>query len=328
MKELFLKTINRAIQKQATDIHMTLKKELIIKFRIYGDLVHYDKISFEIGNKLMNYIKYSSSINTNLKLVPQTGEMMIYLSKRKYHLRVSFLPSPNFESIVIRILNNHKKLTISEITHQEDLREYYQQLIHKTSGLFLISGPTGSGKSTTLYTLIDEISQSNQKNIITIEDPIEMKKDYCLQVQLNEQLGITYHQTLKQILRHDPDIIMIGEIRDEKTAKIAITCALTGHLVLTTIHSSNAFLALKRLLNLGVSEADIEDVLIGSVSQRMKYDFSRKEVIVLSELMTKRHIWQYLNNGILDYFTFENEIEKLKERGYNMEMFETEFYEN
>lgn len=327
MEELFDKVIYRALKQNATDIHFNLKKKLQIFFRIFGELKKYDEIDLETGTKLMNYIKYRSLINTNYRLLPQTGNCRIEVSKKEYDLRISYLPSNDFESIVIRILNNHKPLTLQELTYQDDIRDYLSGLIQRTSGLFLICGATGSGKSTTLYTILDEIAKTAGKNIITIEDPIEIRKEKCLQIELNEKLGITYHQSLKQILRHDPDVIMIGEIRDEETAKIAITCALTGHLVLSTIHASRAPLALKRLINLGVDRIDIEDVVLGVMAQRLKYDIENARVIVLSELLDQKHIVEYLKKNNTNYLDFQSQARKLIEKGIPKELFVGEFNE-
>ncbi|MEG0366828.1 MAG: ATPase, T2SS/T4P/T4SS family [Coprobacillus sp.] len=327
MEEIFEKMIYRALTRKATDIHMILKEELMIKFRVFGNLIKYDHLDNDLGPKLMNYIKYKSMINMNYKLLPQTGDFTINISQKEYYLRISYLPTLDFESIVIRILNNHEPLTIDELTQLKDIKDYLYWLTQQSSGLFLISGATGSGKSTTLYTLLDEISQMENKNIITIEDPIEMHKEKCLQIELNEKLGITYHQTLRQILRHDPDVIMIGEIRDEDTAKIAVTCALTGHLVLTTIHASNAILSLKRLINLGIDKVDLSDLVIGAMSQRMKYDAKRKEVIVLSEVLTKKQVKEYLENNDVKYDGFLHQAKKLIEMGYDKELFVGEFNE-
>ncbi len=328
MEELFDKIFYRAMQQHTTDIHLILKEELKIHFRILGQLQYYDDMDYDIGSRLMNYIKYKASINTNFRLMPQTGQFVVVHHQRELYLRVSFLPSIDFESIVIRILNNHEPLSIHEITQLPDILNFFQSVPFLTSGLILISGATGSGKSTTLYTLLDEVIKSQKKNIITIEDPIEMRKEDCLQIELNEKLGITYEHTLKQILRHDPDVIMIGEIRDTKTAQIAITCALTGHLVLTTIHASNANLALKRLENLGVSKVDLEDVIVGSLSQRMKYDLNKKEVIVLSELMRKKDIYAYLENNEVTYTMFKDNARYLIEnKHYDKQLFEGELNE-
>lgn len=322
MDELFEKIFYRAVHRRATDIHFVLKKKLKIYFRILGELISYDEIDSETGSKLMNYLKYKAAINTNYRLLPQTGQFVICQNHKDYYLRLSFLPSTDFESIVIRILNNHDPLSIDQLTQLKDITSFLYEIPHYTSGLILISGATGSGKSTTLYTVLDEMIKTQKKNIITIEDPIEMRKENCLQIELNEKLGITYQDTLKQILRHDPDVIMIGEIRDSETAKIALTCALTGHLVLTTIHASNACLALKRLENLGVSRLDLEDVVIGSLSQKIKYDHKNKEVIILAELMRKDDIILYLKNQDIHYQTFYDNAQFLvKEKGYSYDLF-------
>ena len=324
MNELFEKMIYRALNQNATDIHLLLKKDLKIQFRIFGELKKYEVMENERGYKLMNFIKYRSMIHTNYRLMPQTGNISINMNQKTYFLRVSYLPSLEFESIVIRILNNHELRSIEELTYQKEIQDYLYWLSLQNSGLFFISGATGSGKSTTLYTLLKQILSGARKNIITIEDPIEIHLDGCLQIELNEKIGITYHDTLKQILRHDPDVIMIGEIRDEKTAKIALTCALTGHLVLTTIHASNAPLSMKRLMNLGIHEADILDVVIGVISQRMKYDIQNKQAIVLSELMKKKDIEQYLKEHTCSYLSFQKAALKLVNLGFNQALFKEE----
>ena len=327
MEELFDKMFYRALKRKATDIHLVLKEQLSIRFRIFGDLKKYEDIDKVIGRKLMNYIKYKSSINTNYKLLPQTGDFSVIVHQKEFFLRVSYLPSQEFESIVIRILNNHKVLKINELTYLKNIQDFLYWLTRQSTGLFLIGGATGSGKSTTLYTVLKEIIRLHNKNIITIEDPIEMHLQDCLQIELNETLGITYHNTLKQILRHDPDVIMIGEIRDEQTAKIAITCALTGHLVLTTIHASNAPLLLKRLMNLGISQVDIIDVVIGAISQKMIYDKENERVIVLSELMNQLEIKNYLEKDCLNYINFSDQAEQLISQGFSSDLFIEEAYE-
>jgi type II secretory ATPase GspE/PulE/Tfp pilus assembly ATPase PilB-like protein len=328
MDELFEKILYRAISRKATDIHFYLKDNLKISMRRYGVLSLYDTLDDQLGSKLMNFIKYKSYINLNYKLLPQTGQFTYIIEKKYYFLRVSYLPSTDFESIVIRILNNHSKLSIEEITPIEEIKNFLYQLVKKRNGLFVVSGATGSGKSTTLYTLIDMFIKEGGLNIISIEDPIEMHKEGCLQIELNEKIGINYHDTLKQILRHDPDIIMIGEIRDEVTAKLCLTCALTGHLVLTTIHSSNAYLTLKRLMNLSFTSTDLEDVLIGILGQRLKYDRKHDKIIVLGELMNKKNIIDILQNKECHYTTFlENAKKLIDEKSLDKELFEVEFNE-
>lgn len=326
MEELFMKIIYRSLKNGATDIHFVLKNNLIIKQRINGELVNCEKLDFEEGQKLINYIKYLSNINMNYQYLPQTGSYHIIIDRKTYFLRISYLPAMHFESIVIRILNNNDVLEIDDITQQSDINQYLKWVVNQKSGMFIISGPTGAGKSTTLYALLKDLSKNNKKNIITIEDPIEIRIENCLQIEINEELGITYEKTLKQILRHDPDVIMIGEIRDVNTAHLAITCALTGHLVLTTIHASNAPLTLKRLLNLEVSKLDIIDVVIGVMSQKMFYGL-KKDVLVLSELLNKNQIVEYLSKNKLDYSSFCTEAKKLIDKGICSRLFEGELYE-
>ncbi|SEI76111.1 competence protein ComGA [Kandleria vitulina] len=325
MDELFETLIYKALKNEATDIHMKLKKDLSIYYRIYGQLRHYQTYDKQLGERIMNYIKYKSFINVNYRLMPQTGSFNYYISDHIYFLRVSYLPGIDFESIVIRILNNHEKITINELSEVGDYSRFLNEICHKQSGLFLVSGATGSGKSTTLYALLDRIIEMGGKNVITLEDPIEMIKDHCLQIQINESLGITYFDTLRQILRHDPDVIMIGEIRDEKTAALAVTCALTGHLVLSTIHASSALLVIKRLLNMKVSLSDLQDILIGIASQKIKYDEKQHKVILLPEILTKKEIDVFLHDHEVKYHTFkENALMLVNKKHYDRYLFEEE----
>ncbi len=164
----------------------------------------------------MNYLKYKSFINVNYKMVPQTGAFHYYLNEHIYFLRVSYLPGMDFESIVIRILNNHENITINEISEIDDFTFYLNEVCYQKSGLFLVAGATGSGKSTTLYAILDKIIEMGGRNVVTLEDSIEIVKEHCLQIEMNESMGIDYYNSLEQILRHDPDVIMIGEIRRQE----------------------------------------------------------------------------------------------------------------
>ena len=314
MDELFERIIFDALKKEATDIHLQSKEIGNILFRVHGQLILYENLKIDIMMKLINYIRFISRIDLNYHLKPQTGHMIYTLQNNSYNLRISNLVGKDNETLVIRILNNHDVISIHNISYIDDVNRFLQDISKKENGLFVISGSTGSGKSTTLYALIDEIYQKYQKNIITIEDPIEIDKNYCLQIELNEKQGVTYEESLKQILRHDPDVIMIGEIRDEKTASLALTCSLTGHLVITTIHASHCINTIKRLENLGLSRLDLEDVLIGVMTQRIKYD-QNKNIIVISEYMNQDDIQNYLVQNQIHYFDFNTAIAKLHEQG-------------
>ncbi len=314
MDELFEKILNHAIESRTTDIHFLMKHQCTISFRQQGDLIVYDRLESKMGNKLFNYIRFKSNIDINYRLRPQTGHLSYIYENNIYYLRISSLPGKELDSLVIRILNNHRTIAIDELTIFKDVTDFLIDITAKTSGLFIVCGATGSGKSTTLYALLDAINQRYSKNIVTLEDPIEIKKDYCLQLQINERLGITYQNSLKQILRHDPDIIMIGEIRDEQTAKLAITCALTGHLVLTTLHSSNCLMAIKRLLNLSVLKIDLEDVLIGVLSQKMLYQKNNHKPLILPEYIDRQNILAYFNQEKICYQDFKSRIQYLLEK--------------
>lgn len=303
MDDLFDRLFNKAVSYKVTDIHFYLKNELIVKMRIYGKLQYIESFDFEEGSKFINYLKYKSNINTNYRLHPQTGHFEYIFNDHIYHLRLSYLVSFESESVVIRILNQNDGVQLYNLSPYLEYNYQIDKLSHKMSGLIVISGPTGSGKTTTLYAIIDQLIKDNDKNIITIEDPVEVRKDGCLQIQINENLGLDYQVILKQILRHDPDVIMIGEIRDEKVAKIAITCALSGHLVLTTLHASSPYLALKRLMNLGISELDLIDVINASIFQRIEYDKDNK-IHVMPQLMNRQQIYNCFSHNIIEYYDF------------------------
>lgn len=305
MDELFEKILNHAINYKTSDIHILMKQKCSVSFRQHGDLVLYDTFESHIGLKLFNYIRFKSNIDINYRLRPQTGHLNYIYQNQIYYLRISSLPGRELDSIVIRILNNHQQIALDKLTIFKETTVFLKHITTFEAGLFIVSGATGSGKSTTLYTLLDSINATQQRNIVTLEDPVEIKKEYCLQIQINEKLGITYNNSLKQILRHDPDVIMIGEIRDEQTARLAVTCALTGHLVLTTIHSSNCLTTIRRLLNLGLLKIDIEDVLIGIICQKMLYHKYTHQPLILPEYLNRQKILTFFNNEPVKYQTFE-----------------------
>ncbi len=311
MNDRFERIITQAIEQLASDIHFIVQDECIVYFRQKGILTLHTTIDFADGKKLLNYIRFCSKIDINFTKKPQTGQYHFFYNNKDYYLRVSSLPSYKSDSLVIRILNNHRTMTIDSLFLQEDISNELKHIIKRKSGLFIVSGPTGSGKSTTLYTLLDEINHLYKRNIVTLEDPIEIHKDFCLQIQINEAIGLDYNVALKQILRHDPDVIMIGEIRDSETAKLAITCALTGHFVVATIHSGTCITTLLRLENLGCQNIDIEETLIAILCQKMIYNKLTNKQFVLCEMITRNVINQYFKDGKYVYNDFCYNIGKL-----------------
>lgn len=321
MKLFLEKILFHAIEQNATDIHINLKENLNISFRILGKMVMYKDYDYENGVKLINYIKYKAHINTNDKIASMSGEFNTRINNHVYYFRVSSLPTKKFLSIVIRILYTDKHVDINHLSPCKEITSFLKSIKNYRNGLFIISGPTGSGKSTTLYSLIRYINHDKKLNVISIEDPIEIILDECLQIEINEDLGITYVNTLKQILRHDPDIIVIGEIRDEHTANMAVRCALSGHLVLATIHSSNVLTSLQRLLNMDISQFDLESVIYGILSQRMIYDYEKSLSFMIGEYINHQQCLRYLKTKNLDYKNFDYYINKLIQSGMNQSVF-------
>ncbi len=253
-----------------TDIHFVPRREdCLIKYRFGNDLTVREKIPKQHSTKLISHFKFLASMDIGEKRRPQTGSLMLSVREKLVNLRLSTLPTPYEESLVIRLLPQEDPFPTSELSLFPQTTNTLISLMKNKHGLMIFTGPTGSGKTTTLYSLLHASHQSTQRNVITLEDPIEKHTDYLLQVQVNEKAGITYSTGLKAILRHDPDIIMVGEIRDEETAKIAIRASLTGHLVLSTMHTKDAKGAIYRLKEFNITMQEIEQTLLAISAQRL-----------------------------------------------------------
>ncbi|MFN3478468.1 MAG: GspE/PulE family protein, partial [bacterium] len=214
-------------------------------------------------------MKIIASLDITEHRLPQDGHLTVKTRNSEYDLRISTLPSKYGEKVVIRILD--KKQTILDISklgfNQENVKKIYQ-IIGKPYGFVVVSGPTGAGKTTTLFSILKELNLES-KNIVTIEDPIEYELENITQVQVNEKIGLTFDNALKYILRQDPDIILVGEIRDEETLRIAVQASLTGHLVLTTIHANDAISSITRMKEMNVNQEYLFSSLIGVINQRL-----------------------------------------------------------
>ena len=306
MEQLFRYIIDKALEKGATDIHFHKGQEFNIIFRIHTHLILNMSLENEEGHRFLNYLKYMAKIDINQRFKPQTGSLDYCYHEKKIMLRVSFIPLLNQDSLVIRILNNQHFLSIEDLTPITPVQLYLQSILQYRQGLFIISGPTGAGKSTTLYSMLNTLVKDQQLNIITVEDPIEMISPKFTQIQINPQLGMNYDDTLRQILRHDPDVIMIGEIRDVISAKLMIECALTGHLVLTTLHGASCIASIKRLFQLNVNRVDLEEILIGMMSQKMLYSDTLNKLFCLYEFMDKIALTSYFMEKDSGYFQFSD----------------------
>lgn len=266
----FEEILSYAIINNSTDIHFEINnnKELKISIRtIYG---FRDLISKNIDYKVLEYLKYTSNLNLIAESTPQSGSFMYHFNNEDYYLRCASIKSQFKEVCVLRILN---KLYINDDIFS-DINDEIEILLNKDYGLIIFSGPTGSGKTTSMYSLMQKYQE---KKIYSIEDPIEIHFDNIVQIEINRDRNFDYKEAITQVLRHDPDLICIGEIRDENAASMAIRASFTGHLVLCTIHAASTNLTIKRLLDLGVSESEIEDNVIMILNQRLIIKDNKRE---------------------------------------------------
>ena len=262
--------MDEAIQRRASDIHIRpgpLTFELL--YRIDGDLISIRRFLRALLPAVVSRIKVLGGMNLAEHRVPQDGRASATSGSMQVDLRISVIPTIHGEAVVIRILNAAFGLrSVAEIGFGPRDERLFRDVIMRGQGMLLVTGPTGSGKSTTLYAAVLECRKQNV-NIITVEDPVEAKIEDVLQVQINRAAGLTFDRTLRNILRHDPDVVMIGEIRDHETAEIAVESALTGHLVFSTLHTNNAATTITRLLDLGVLPFLLKSTLLAVLAQRL-----------------------------------------------------------
>lgn len=259
-----------AIKNKASDIHFEPVKDTVnIRFRINGALILVRKIKFNEYLKITSRLKVKSNLDITEKRRPQDGKLYINFNDKTYNCRISTVPVVKGEKIVVRILYNDKYLSsLEELNFSKKQQEIINKIVKLKNGLIIVNGPTGSGKSTTLYSILNRIKNENI-NIETLEDPIEVCMDGLNQINLNEKIGITFESGLRSMLRQDPDVIMVGEIRDETTAKMAIRAAITGHKVYSTIHTKSPREVILRLEEMGCKRYLIKDALAGIISQRL-----------------------------------------------------------
>ena len=263
--------VAQAVEQRASDIHLEpFEKEFRVRFRVDGVLVNQDSPPREMKAAMISRVKLMAKLNIAERRLPQDGRIKLKTLGREVDLRVSTLPTLYGESVVMRLLDRSatdfydlEKLGFDK--HMLERMQYYTSLPH---GVLLVTGPTGSGKSTTLYSALKRINQSDKK-IITIEDPVEYQMDGINQIHVNSQIGLTFAAGLRSIVRQDPDVIMIGEIRDRETADIAIRSALTGHFVYSTLHTNDAPSSITRLVDMGVEPYLITSSLVAVLAQRL-----------------------------------------------------------
>lgn len=262
--------ITKAVESRASDIHIeSFEDELRVRYRIDGVLHDVESAPRNLQAAIISRVKIMAKLNIAERRLPQDGRIRLKVGEREVDLRVSTIPVIYGESVVMRIL--HKEgivIDLNLLGFPPDTLSGFNQLIKKPNGIILVTGPTGSGKTTTLYGALDKIN-SPDKKIITVEDPVEYQLKGVNQIQMKPQIGLNFANTLRHIVRQDPDIIMIGEIRDLETAEVAIQSALTGHLVFSTLHTNDAPSALPRLLDMGVESFLLSSTVRGILAQRL-----------------------------------------------------------
>jgi len=260
----------QAIKKRASDIHIEVQeKKGEVRFRIDGMLIKNADLDKKVVNLIISRIKVISNLDISEKRIPQDGRTQIKISGEILDVRVSVLPTFYGERVVMRLLMQSSQIPqIDELGFEPDLIGDVKKLLRASHGIILVTGPTGSGKTTSLHSFLREVEEP-YKNLITVEDPVEYKSDKIAQIQVNEKVGLTFASALRSILRQDPDVIMIGEIRDEETADIAVRAALTGHLVFSTLHTNSAAATISRLSDMGVEPFLISSSLLGILAQRL-----------------------------------------------------------
>lgn len=306
--------ISHSIDKGASDIHIEpMENQAIIRIRVDGKLIIFRKTDKVIYNSLLTRMKLLANMDITEKRKPQDGKILFSRKNKKYDIRVSSIPTVYGEKLVLRILYNQIfPFDIHNLSYNEKQIEAISKLIELKHGLILICGPTGSGKSTTLYSILKSINR-NDINITTIEDPVEIFIDGISQINVNEKAGITFSSGLRSVLRQDPDVIMVGEIRDEETAKIALRASITGHKVYSTIHTNSAIEVFSRLKDMGTEEYLLLDAIKGVISQRLVRRLCDCKTEYMSGEYEKKH--GEVQSGIKLYKS--NGCKKCNETGYS-----------
>lgn len=311
MKEKLIQLIALALQYQASDVHFIVDGPRIrVSLRGIDGIQEIHSALFDIS--LFNYLKYIANLDLGNAAKPQSGNFALPIDGNMLYFRFSLISSMHLQTAVLRILNNHKPIRLEQLTQDQEQLSAFENWTRQRSGMVILSGPTGSGKTTTLHALLSKIADDGRLKIITLEDPIEIFDDRYLQLSVNEASGFTYEEGIRQLMRHDPDIIMIGEIRDANTARMAYRCALTGHMVFSCVHAKSATEAVKRLCELGLSKEELQDTLTAICSQRLYASKKQKgERVCIYEVLQKQELNNYLKGK--DIPLHQDILAKIKE---------------
>ena len=313
--------IQRALELEASDVHLEYFDDgMRLRYRVDGVLQESTNIPDDsLSAAIVSRVKLLASLNIAERRLPQDGRIMMRVKGHELDLRVSTLPTVHGEGLVVRVLDRQSiKLDLSDMGFSPDTFERYQSLLNKPHGVLLLTGPTGSGKTTTLYASLSNMDSDSHK-VITVEDPVEYQLRGINQIPVQSQIGLTFARALRSILRQDPDIIMVGEMRDSETAQIAVQSALTGHLVLSTLHTNTAAGAITRLEDMGIERFLITAAVNGVLAQRLVRrlcDHCKREVPVSEVLVGQREMATALRNSGKNMIYEAAGCEKCKQTGY------------
>lgn len=333
-----LHLIQEAYKRDASDIHFHPKDQFVlIQFRINGQLTEKSQLHLAEYDRLLSHFKFQANMDIGEKRRPQNGSILLTLQNKRLAIRLSTIPTPFSESLALRLLPQNDKTLLHELFLFPESVEQLSSLLNESSGLCLLTGATGTGKTTTIYALLHELANVQNRRVITIEDPIEKSNDALIQMEINERAGITFSEGFKACLRHDPDVIMIGEIRDDITAKITIKAALSGHFVITTMHAKNTIGALYRLLEFGIPLVDIYQTVIAIATQKLintkcptcqqycqptcQY-YRKQRRLALLELLANHPLKEAIthlespNHSLPPYTTLSDEMKRAIQSGY------------
>jgi general secretion pathway protein E len=291
--------ITNALESRASDIHIEpFENRLIVRYRIDGVLHEVESPPKRLSAAVISRIKIMANLDIAERRLPQDGRIRLRIQGKEIDLRVSTLPTMHGESVVMRILDKgHVALDFRKLGFEDDTLQTFLGVLLQPHGILLVTGPTGSGKTTTLYTALDRLNQPDVK-ILTVEDPVEYQMSGINQIQVKPQIDLTFANALRSIVRQDPDVIMIGEIRDLETAQIAVQSALTGHLVLSTVHTNDAPSTVNRLLDMGVEDYLLTSTVIGILAQRLVRKLCqhcKEAYVALPELVEQMRLRRYSN---------------------------------
>lgn len=316
MEELLKTLIQFALEKRASDIHFVLEhNRLNIELRtIFGMVPLYQDIW---QKEFLEYLKYISNFDVTNPLLPQSGQFEIHIKSQTIFCRFSLIVNKEIQTGVLRILNSHQNLTIDQLTQNQEHIQTMKELCTYRQGLVISVGPTNTGKTTTLHAILHEIALQHHFKIVSLEDPIEIEDDNYVQLEINEAQGFTYEKGIEELLRHDPDIIFIGETRNAYTAHMVVRAALTGHFVFTTLHAKNSLECIQRLYDFGLTKYDLMNTLTTIIGQRLyaKDKEGRKQCIY--EILSKKELQYTLQHNQYpeSFDSLDQEIQKAIDQG-------------